>query len=227
MSSFADRIKELRGNSSQPAFADLVGSTKQKISNYESGKIKPTFEALQLIASSLNINLNWLITGRGNKYNNEDITLVHEPTVEYNKIKAVNIYTQIAAGKPFDVWDDILYEVGIDHPATNKEKGQLFGFEVKGDSMTPRFREGDVVIAKLLNSPIEMPRNREFIVTVFKSRHGSDSQANLKLFKWIKKNEDFILSPLNTYQDITTHNVKDVRYFFKVLLTISEHHYKK
>lgn len=53
----------------QVEFAEMVGITKQKVSNYENGVVKPTFEVFYLLATKLNVNLNWLFTGVGNMLN--------------------------------------------------------------------------------------------------------------------------------------------------------------
>lgn len=68
MLSFKQRFRLLRGNDSQVQFANKVGITKQKVSNYENGIVKPTYEVLVLLAEELHVNLNWLITGYGNMY---------------------------------------------------------------------------------------------------------------------------------------------------------------
>lgn len=68
MSTFEDRFRQIRGDKNQVEFAQLVGITKQKVSNYENGIVKPTFEVLYLLAVNLHINLNWLITGNGDMY---------------------------------------------------------------------------------------------------------------------------------------------------------------
>jgi SOS-response transcriptional repressor LexA len=142
------------------------------------------------------------------------------------KPKNINIYNKIAAGNPIETWDNPLYMVNISHPMLSKVKGQLFGFEVKGDSMIPRFRESDIVITKRLFLDDEKPKNRDFVVTFFMDDFGL-TQANLKLFNWVKKSkEDFILSSLNTYYEPTIHNIKEVRYMFKIYLTVSPVHYK-
>lgn len=65
MSTFEQRFKLIRGAMNQVEFADLVGITKQKVSNYENGVVKPTFEVFYLLATKLNVNLNWLFTGAG------------------------------------------------------------------------------------------------------------------------------------------------------------------
>lgn len=67
MKSFEDRFRSLRGVLTQEEFAKQIGITKQKVSNYEKGIVKPTYEVFALLAEKLNINLNWLITGRGHQ----------------------------------------------------------------------------------------------------------------------------------------------------------------
>lgn len=68
MLTFESRFRQIRGDKNQVEFAELVGITKQKVSNYEKGIVKPTFEVLYLLAVNLHINLNWLITGDGEMY---------------------------------------------------------------------------------------------------------------------------------------------------------------
>lgn len=65
MDTFEKRFRSLRGVLTQEEFAKRIGITKQKVSNYEKGIVKPNYEAFVLIAVNLNINLNWLVTGKG------------------------------------------------------------------------------------------------------------------------------------------------------------------
>lgn len=161
--------------------------------------------------------------------NNESLYIVAEDTAPYNSnTPSVNVYNKVSAGNPIEAWDNPQYDIYISHPSINKIKSrELFGFEIKGDSMTPRFREHDIVITKKLNLPVELPNDRDFVVTFFMDDFGT-TQANLKLFNWANKEKKFfILSSLNTYYNPTTHSIKEVRYMFKVYLTISPIHYKK
>lgn len=65
---FKERFRELRGTRSKTEFAKELGITQQKISNYEYGIVKPTYEVFEKLAKA-GINLNWLITGIGNSVN--------------------------------------------------------------------------------------------------------------------------------------------------------------
>lgn len=48
-------------------FANYLGITKQKVSNYKNGVVKPNFEVLQKL-SEKGVNINWLLTGEGEPY---------------------------------------------------------------------------------------------------------------------------------------------------------------
>lgn len=68
METFEDRFKKLRGEMSKVEFAKKIGITKQKVSNYEKGIVKPTYDVFYLLAQKLNVNINWLLTGKGEIY---------------------------------------------------------------------------------------------------------------------------------------------------------------
>jgi transcriptional regulator with XRE-family HTH domain len=68
METFTQRLSLLRGNSSQIEFAKFLGIEQTYISRYELGKVKPTSEFLSLLVEKTNVNLNWLLTGKGDMY---------------------------------------------------------------------------------------------------------------------------------------------------------------
>jgi len=59
---FKDSLKSLRkkANMSQEELANKVGLKKAVICLYESGKRKPSFEALQALADAFNVNISTL-----------------------------------------------------------------------------------------------------------------------------------------------------------------------
>ena len=67
METFKDRIRKARGGRTMVEFAELIGITQQKVSNYENGVDKPTFEVFQLLAAA-GFSTNWLLTGEGEMY---------------------------------------------------------------------------------------------------------------------------------------------------------------
>ena len=59
--------KHIGGNKkiSQTIFAELLGTTRNAIASYESGKVVPNDTFIQLLCSKFDINEQWLRTGKG------------------------------------------------------------------------------------------------------------------------------------------------------------------
>lgn len=141
------------------------------------------------------------------------------------------IYSRIAAGVPVQVWDKPDEFIEISHDVLKKLKTKdVFAFKIAGDSMIPRFRENDIVITRKLDlDNRERPKERDFVVSVFKYEQGT-SEANLKLFKWRnKEKKEFVLDSLNAYEPSPPiiGTFKDIRYMFKVYLLLSEISYNE
>ena len=60
MSTFAETMRRLRfeRHMTQEEFAELLGTTKQNISRYESGAVSPKIKTAQIIADKLGISLS-------------------------------------------------------------------------------------------------------------------------------------------------------------------------
>ena len=58
-----ERLRKLRGNLSQAAFAKSCGITQQSYTRYESGQNIPGTTALSKIAQHANVSIQWLLTG--------------------------------------------------------------------------------------------------------------------------------------------------------------------
>ena len=68
--SFGSRIKEFRKvfNLSQQELAKKLNMQPQALARYEKDKVKPSIELAQKLTNMFNINLNWLLTGRGEMF---------------------------------------------------------------------------------------------------------------------------------------------------------------
>jgi len=62
---FADRLKQAIGHHSPYKFSQLCGISQSNLSKYLKGKTLPGLETLAEISRVAEVNLNWLITGRG------------------------------------------------------------------------------------------------------------------------------------------------------------------
>ncbi len=68
---YRENLKQLRTelNLSAQKLADKIGSTQVSVSNYETGKYKPSFEFMEALNKVLNVNLNWFVSGKGEMFN--------------------------------------------------------------------------------------------------------------------------------------------------------------
>ena len=94
---YGDKIKELRKRKglTQEQFGNMVGKKQNQVSEWESGRIKPSPDDIIIICKALNINLSDFYGFKENEYN---------IAIEYAKdkgispeeaIKAIEIYLKI------------------------------------------------------------------------------------------------------------------------------------
>lgn len=62
------RLAKLRGNESQRSFARKVGMSQQNWNRWESGAVTPTLAKVIELAGKRQVNLNWLLLGKGERY---------------------------------------------------------------------------------------------------------------------------------------------------------------
>lgn len=130
----------------QPVIRDVVG-TKQS---------KPGFDTLSRIVdnSTLNVDADWLLTGRGEMLRNVTITKHHNP--KYNEklrdYEVVPLYSiEAAAGLSTIFENGVEYIDGyITLPNMSAVDGAV---AVRGDSMYPLLKAGDVVVYKKVSGP--------------------------------------------------------------------------
>lgn len=58
----------------------------------------------------------------------------------------INVYGRVAAGIPLEMIEDIIDTEEI--PEEMAKTGDFFGLQIRGDSMEPRMKDGDVVIVR-------------------------------------------------------------------------------
>lgn len=69
----SDRLKTFREHKklSQKQLAESIGTALTRISEYERDKVKPSSEILSKLAEIHNLNINWLLTGKGDMFLDE------------------------------------------------------------------------------------------------------------------------------------------------------------
>ena len=130
------RIKSLRTakEMKQIDLAHRLNVRQTTISNWETGKTEPDTASLHAMANLFQVSIDYLL---GNSENPEPITTAG--------IK-VPVLGDVAAGIPIEAVENIVDYEEIDQ--TMAASGEHFGLRLKGDSMEPRMREGDVVIVR-------------------------------------------------------------------------------
>ena len=171
-----NRIKELRKKYGY-TLAKLSAKTHiatNTLNQYELGKREPSLDTLCTLADVLGVSVDYLI---GNDKNNT------------NKNKAIKIpvYGYIPAGIPTEMIDESYIE---DFEEINEDMlrggNEYFGLKVKGDSMSPEFRNGDTLIMKKQDDC----DNGEFCAV-------SINHTECTFKKVIKKENGITLQPLN------------------------------
>lgn len=115
--------------------ARIAGVSKPTISQWKREMYNLKYENLQKIASALGVSTDYLLNGLA------DSTPVTDQGIK------IPILGYVAAGIPIAAITDVIGEVTISkHTA---QKGEHFALKIKGDSMEPDMKQGDVVIVRL------------------------------------------------------------------------------
>lgn len=128
-----NRIRQLRiaQNMKQSDLANQLNVKANTISNWETERTFPDRDSLQRIASIFGTTVDYLLGGD----NPVKIAGVRVP-----------VLGDVAAGIPIEAITDIVDYEEID--AAMAATGEIFGLRIKGSSMEPRMRDGDVVIVR-------------------------------------------------------------------------------
>ena len=168
--------------------ADLVrltGIDKSSISLYLSGKITPKGDKLYKLAIALNVTPEWL-SGFNVPMRPKD-----------KRSFKIPVLGTVRAGYPTDAVENIIdYEEISEEMARN---GEYFALMVKGDSMEPRFTDGDVVIVRKQ----EDVDNGDIAIILV-----NGDEATIKKIQKFKGGINLI--PSNTSYEVITYTNKEI-----------------
>lgn len=163
----------------QSDLANKLGyADKSMIAKIESGKVDLSQSKIVAFADALNIKPSDLMGW-------EDIGNKNIEPIKLSSSITIPVYGRVPAGVPIEAIENI--DEYIDVP-TEYSKGdkRLFGLKVKGDSMYPKYLDGDIIVVR---EESDCESGQDCVVYV----NGYD--ATLK--KVIKKADHIILQPLN------------------------------
>lgn len=139
------RLRELRKkhNLTMKELGKIFNLAESTISLYENGQREPDFDTLCKLASFFNVSVDYLM-GREQKIDSN----VRGVQMERNTIR-IPVYGTIPAGVPIEMIEDIYIEDYEDISADLlRGDNKYFALRVKGNSMLPKFEDGDILILK-------------------------------------------------------------------------------
>lgn len=132
------RIKQLREERglTQIELAKILKISNTTLSQYETGARVPSDDIKTALADYFGVSLDFLF-GRTNQ---------RTKAVESPKGVRIPVLGDVAAGLPIEAVENIVDYEEIDQAMA--ASGEHFGLRLKGDSMEPRMKDGDVVIVR-------------------------------------------------------------------------------
>lgn len=113
--------------------ANKTGIDRTKICSYIKGRYKPNADSITKIANALGVTPSYLL-------GKEDISPAKMTIPSFHEVPVIG---KVAAGVPINAQTDVIGTV-----TTDKD---VFALKIKGDSMSPRIMDGDVVLVRQQN----------------------------------------------------------------------------
>ncbi|CAM1630663.1 Peptidase S24/S26A/S26B/S26C [Bartonella apihabitans] len=190
-----ERIKNSRiaAKMTQEELARAVGKTRNAVAQWESGLTHPRLNTLEDIAGALNVSLEWLLLGNKNAGEYDSRQISGRPA-----IKLIPVYGQAVAGinGEFAFDGKKLFEVPCPPQLLNLDNA--YGVEVAGDTMSPRYEDGEIVY---INTLRRVKKGDYVVAKIMTQEEDSFPTAFIKRF--IRHNEkELVLTQLNPAKEL-------------------------
>lgn len=154
-------VKEF-GDGKNTVFADKIGVSEGNIRGYIKG-IMPKYDVLEKIATSLDVNPDWLLTGRGDMLKAPASMPVASTAKQVAQggipLIPVDAIAGVLSGNSIAVMD---YE--CDRYDIPMFRGAEFLIRINGDSMQPKYYSGDIIACKRLRLDTFFQWNKVYVV---------------------------------------------------------------
>lgn len=188
---FAERLNDLMSQKNLE-INDVVagtGITYEMIRRYKEGLAKPREEKMSKLADFLGVSVSFLVFGKQENIYAEPITKT------FRKVREVPVLSWVQAGV-FNETGDLSYDKTSLLYDDNYPK-DVYWLEVKGDSMEPKFCEGDLVLI----DPNRQAKGGDFVIareeflsnamTLKKLRTGFDDKTGKDYLQLVPLNTDY------------------------------------
>lgn len=201
---FENRLKQLRSEKkiTQANLAKELGLTQQAIGKWETGRSSPDPDTLLKLANYFGVTVDYLLGSPA-----ESLGQVH--LFPGGEMQTVPIIGTVRAGYNALAFEE---DLGCEHAAV-KDPENYFYLEVRGDSMEPRIREGDLALVR------KQPTldDGDLGVVIY-----GDGEGTLKRF--LRKGNAVVLQAFNPAYDaiiLANNDLEDLRIAGKVIETKS------
>ncbi|MFM4981466.1 LexA family protein [Aeromonas caviae] len=198
-----DRISARRRalSLSQVALAKKIGVTGVAVGKWESGLNQPKGRYLNDLAAALGVTVDWLLTGDGEArgqsapevmpgYHNVEPAVIPQGT-------RVPVLSYVQAGHWHEMCEQATaFDGNVEYVTAGVDVGPCgFGLWLRGQSMEPFFKEGDLIIV----DPDEAPQPGDFVVakngseeaTFKKYRPRGIDESGQEVFELVPLNDDY------------------------------------
>lgn len=193
LKNFSERLSELVKNSDIDIqrLAEMIGiKSKSTIYRYMNAEMAPKIPTVKCLSEIFNVNPVWLM--------GYDVPKLQETKNNELKKNKISVLGSIPAGIPLELIEDIIDYEEISEEMLKGDK-EYFGLKVSGNSMEPKYLNGDTLIIQKLS---DCESGQDCIVMV----NGDDGT-----FKRVIKNRDgIILQPLNPNYEIKFYTNKQI-----------------
>ncbi len=161
-------------NLSQHEFAATLKVNASAISQMETNRIKPSLETLLLMSKQHNVNLHWMITGKGDMFDKSPKSAVYKSNQKLDELKDflteqlhqitkakeeyyqtdvldIAVVGEIAAGLPVETTGDELDVITIRKSMLTGQNDDYLCLRVNGHSMEPDIRHNDLILIRQSN----------------------------------------------------------------------------
>ncbi len=193
---FAQNLKYLRTkyNLTQEQLANKINSTRSTVNNWENEISEPNLDMIRKLTETFNVKDNIVFEDLKSKYNTAFVDL-EEGTIN------IPVLGRIPAGIPFEAIENVIKYIDIPKEWTYGNQ-EYFGLLIDGNSMFPKYQNGDIVIFQKCEDPIKC-NNKDCAVMV----NGND--ATFK--KFIFNNIGVILQPYNMEYETKSFTPEEVQ----------------
>lgn len=206
MNYIGEYIKKYRGDESLRSFAEKCGISHTHLDSIEKGidprtgkAVSVTVETLKKIANAMGMTVNDLLIKSGD-VKAEDLIYDNADSIDISSNIKIPIYASIKAGVPLECQSDIIEYMDIPKEWVKGGK-KLFGIQLSGDSMYPKYNDKEVVIFEQ-NYDLEYCKNKDCAIMI----NHTDST-----FKKLLINEQgIILQPYNASYEIMMFSNQDI-----------------